>query len=267
LSSTSRTGSRGSMMPAAILALVFLLSCIGLLSMGGVLRQVLSSPLSADLAVSDFLMPDGAQLDPEEVTDFLASRLQDRARNDPAIRILLGSNIPEKVADAVIPRLMNVDVMRDMMRQSPSLRIVSQAAQYRALVVGDIANHGQDRLDDVALTLPSLLYAETDKGDAIEIRHSEGRIDAVLLGPLDPGQSVSLRAWLGDLRPELRQQIRLGAASGDGTVALRTPPYGLGSELELMPLAGWLVAGLFGALALVSSIGTVVALLWSVKRG
>jgi len=264
----ARGRGRPSYLLTGVLALVCLLSVAVLLAFSGGFARLFAAPLLVELRYNFFALPKTTQLDPDRISAYLTGILQKRAREDTALRVMLGSNVPQQVADRVVPRLLNPAVIRIMIRNTEALAALTQADAYRALVTGVVTNTGSDALEDVAVTIPNVLYVETD-GRPVEIREAGG-FAVLRFGTLEGGQSVPFRAWMGEppsSRAALRSLLRAGSAGGvNGTVILEGIPDWFGAHLEAAPWAGWLVAGFFLLLAVLSAFGAITLFIQSIRR-
>lgn len=218
----------------------------GLLTMTGHLRRIITPSLSAEVHLTDYLLPAGFGVDPQEVADFLAQEMVTRTQNDIAVRLALGEQAQRRLIEVGIPRLVSTSVVRDMIKGIPPLAKVLSVADFRIAAQIVVRNQGEAR-PDVALTLPGAILAEAETGSA-GIEETSTGLTAVVLGDMAAGETRVLRVWLGqaavDAGPGLAASVRLGDGNGDsGRVWLFDRGAWRGADLQAVPWARWLVAG------------------------
>ena len=261
----AKSGTRLVVGAAVICAAV---SLGGLLTMTGTLRTALSPGLSAEVHLSEYPLPAGFGIEPQEVSDFLVKELIQRAEDDIALRLSLGEKGKQQLIEIVIPRLVSSTVVRDMVANIRPLANVLSVADFRLAARVVITNRAAGA-KDVALTLPGALLAEAD-GQPVKIVKTATGLTAVAVGDMASGESRVLTVWLGKPAVEagagLGRLVLVGAAGGQrGSVWI----YGLGpwfgADEEAMPVARWMIAGALlmvlvaSALVLIVSLGTAVS--------
>lgn len=225
-----------------------------------------SSPLVAEVQVEAMAMPAAFRLDAEEIATDLSERLQRRATEDFALRTLLGSNGQQQVSDIVIPRLLNVGVIRRMIQEIPSLDTVTAVSSYQSHVSLQVNNTGDTPLTDVAFSAPGAVRAEKADGSELRIVTPDRDVDVVNLGNLEPGGETNVRIWFENPPEEILSQLDnfLLAARNvrSGQVNFRgTGREWFGADLEVNPWGRWLV----GAVVLSLSVGGFISLLFSAQ--
>ena len=262
----ARSGSRLVIAAALVGAAV---SLAGVLTMTGTLRTLLSPPLSAEVHLSPYLLPRGFGLDPQLVADFLATELVKRAEDDIALRLALGTEARDKLIEIGIPRLISSTVVRDMIRDIPPLANVLSVADFKMAAQVVVTNTGTAR-QDVVLTLPGALLVEADAGLPTLETTSTG-LTALRLGDMAANENRVLRVWLGqgavDVGQALGRSVLLGDAAGDaGRVWIFGPERWQGADLQAMPAARWVVAGVLVLVLLASLLVLLFALLSGLAR-
>lgn len=243
------------------------ISLAGLLAMTGGLRALVSPELTAEVELSAFPLPQDFGLEPQIVTDFLVEELTLRGKDDIALRLALGEDGQQLLADVVIPRLVSSVVVREMIAKIKPLANVLSVGSFRASARVVVSNAGAAR-SDVALTLPGVLLVEAESGTA-EITQTSTGLTALALGDMEAGEARVLRVWLGDVAMAgIGDQIRLGDAAGSrGRVWVYGHGAGWqGADLQAMPPARWVISGVL-ALVLMGSVLTMVMALLSRLRG
>ena len=244
-----------------------ILSVVGLLAMTGGLRNLASPGLSAELHLARFPLPQGFGLEPQEVADFMVVELTERATDDIALRLALGTDGQKKLIEVVIPRLVNSVVVRDMIAEIKPLNNVLSVGAFRLAGQVTVTNRGEAR-KDVALTLPGLLLAE---GGGIET--TENGLTALTLGEMAAGETRVVPVWLGEAAQAagagLSRQVRLGDGAGArGRVWIFGPEGGwTGADLQAIPAARWVVGGVLAIVALASGLVLVMALMTRLRLG
>lgn len=249
-----------------LMLIVCLASAVALAAFSGTRLSDLWRPnLVARVEVQNFALPARFSLDPVEIADELSAELQTRAIRDTALRLLLGNNGQQQVADVVVPRLLNPGVIRRMFEDMESLGTVIGVTEFQGLITGTIRNDGETALNDVALTLPGALKAELSDGTNLDIAAPTDDLNAVGFGTLEAGASHQFLVWLD--RPALEvanrpEFVRTGASGGyDGVVELRGGSDWFGAELEVAPWARWLIAGLLALVAVISFVALAMSVL------
>ncbi len=228
-----------------------LLSCglifasgLGLLVLSGGARGLFAPPLQAELTVQDFPVPQGFGIDPARVAQYMADKLKQRMIDDVAIRMTLSSDVRKKVHDIVLPRLMNVIVVRQMMRDNPELSAILDIGSFRRTLSGTITS--QRAASDVALTVPGALLAQVD-GKKVAITRTSTGLTALSLGKLAAGQRVSVIVWLdaSSLSADMGRMVLLGAAGGQrGRVLLWGGRGWFGADIEALRWSRWLIGAI-----------------------
>lgn len=242
-----------------LVALVLILSSgLGLLVMAGGARGLLSPPLQAELAIQDFPMPPDMGVDPDRVAAYMAQQLQQRLDDDLAIRLTLKPDAVEKVKNIVLPRLMNVVVVRSMMHDIPELSALLDLGSFHRTVSGSITS--ANAADDVALTVPGALLAAVD-GKKTKITTTSTGMAALELGSMTAGQTHQVTLWLDASATgvDLGQSILLGAANGQrGRVLLWGDHGWFGADVEALRWGRWLIGA---DLACVLAFGLAILIL------
>lgn len=236
-------------------------SGLGLLVMAGGARDLLAPGLQAELVVQDFPVPPGFGIDPDRVAGFMAKELQDRLRDDVAIRLTLKSDAVQKVKDIVLPRLMNVVVVRAMMHDIPELSAVLDLSAFRRTVSGTVVSRNAAK--DVALIVPGALLAAVD-GEKVKVTTTTSGLTALELGTMTAGQSHALTLWLDEsaTKADMGRVIRLGAADGQrGRVLLWGDHGWFGADLEALRWGRWMIGLILGAALLFGLASLLLPLL------
>jgi hypothetical protein len=238
----ARSSSRLMIAVAAVGAAV---SLAGLSTMTGLLRDLLSPQLSAEVHLSTFLMPAGFGLEPQVVSDFLAAELIRRAEDDVALRLTLGTVAQKKLVEIGIPRLVSSTVVRDMIRDIKPLAEVLSVGQFKMAAEVVVYNKGRENTD-VVLTMPGVVMVEAGSGSATIETTSTG-LTALALGDMASGEGRTLRVWLGqgavDAGPAFNRSVLLSDARGDtGRVWMYGRGPWQGADLQAMPAMRWMVA-------------------------
>jgi hypothetical protein len=233
-------------------------SALGLVVMAGGARDLLSSPLQAELAVQDFPVPPEMGVDPDRVAGFMAHDLQQRLDDDLAIRLTLKPDVVKKVKEIVLPRLMNVVAVQTMLHDIPELSALLDLGSFRRTVSGSVTS--ANAADDVALTVPGALMAAVD-GQKVKVTKTSTGMVALELGPMAAGQRHQVTLWLdaSATGADLGQSILLGAANGQrGRVLLWGDRGWFGADVEAMRWGRWLIGA---DLAAVLAVGLASLLL------
>ena len=234
---------------------------LGLLVLPGGARGLAAPPLEARLVVQDFPVPDGFGIDPDRVAGFMADQLRQRLDNDLGIRLTLKANVIKKVKEFALPRLMNVVVVRAMMRDIPELSAVLDLGAFRRTVTGQISTTAA--VQDVALTVPGALLAEVN-GEKVKVTTTSTGMTALALGDMAPGQVNQVTIWLGEsaLGNDLGRTIRVGANTGArGRVLLWGAQGWFGADLEALRWSRWLVGAILGGTLLFGLASLILPLL------
>ena len=244
-------------------------SLFGMLAMTGTLRELTTRDLSAEVHLTDFPLPKGFGLEPQIVADFLMVELQDRAKNDIALRLALGPDAQKKLIEVGIPRLVNSVVVRDMIENIEPLKNVLSVGAFRT-AARVVVKNGGDARTGVALTMPGALLVEAQSGVAAVETTSTG-LTALNLGDMASGETRVLTAWLAQTAEEqgtgFSKQVLLGDASGaTGRVWIFGQGSWKGADLQAMPLARWAVGAVLVAVFL-TSILTLVMLVIGRRKG
>lgn len=243
-------------------------SLAGLLTMTGHMRGLVTPALSAEVQLSDYPLPSGFGVQPQEVADFLAAELAERVMNDIALRVALGEEGQQRLIEIGLPRLVSTTVVQDMIQDIPPLARVLSMAEFRMAAQVVVRNSGPNR-PDVALTLPGALLAEAETG-SVEITAASTGLTVVVLGDMAAGETRMLRVWLGsaalDLGPEFGKSVLLGDGNDDsGRVWIYDREGWYGADLQAMAWARWLVAAVL-LIVLVAS-GFVMGIAALTTRG
>ena len=234
---------------------------LGLLVLSGGARGLAAPPLEARLVVQDFPVPDGFGIDPNRVAGFMADQLRQRLDNDLGIRLTLKANVIKKVKEFALPRLMNVVVVKSMMRDIPELSAVLDLGAFRRTVTGQISTTAA--VHDVALTVPGALLAEVN-GEKVKVTTTSTGMTALALGDMASGQVHQVTIWLGEsaLGNDLGRTIRVGAERGTrGRVLLWGAQGWFGADLEALRWSRWLVGTILGGTLLFGLASLILPLL------
>lgn len=244
---------------------LMLASALGLLVMSGHARGLLAPGLQAELVAQDFPLPPDMGVDPNEVAEFMAAELQERLMQDVAVRLTLGEEVRRKVRDIVLPRLMNVVVVRSMMNGIPDLEALLDLGDFRRSVSGVVYTKGPAA--DVALTVPGALLATIDGVIAPVVTTSTG-MTALELGDMAAGERHDIVVWLDEsaVSVNLGRTVRLGAADGQrGRVLLSGERGWFGSDAEPLRWGRWLIGAVLFSV-LVFSIAFLLVPLLSARQ-
>jgi hypothetical protein len=234
---------------------------LGLLVLSGGARGFAAPSLEAQLLVQDFPVPDGFGIDPNRVAGFMADQLRQRLDNDLGIRLTLKANVIKKVKEVALPRLMNVVVVKSMMRDIPELSAVLDLGAFRRTVTGQISTTAA--VHDVALTVPGALLAEVN-GEKVKVTTTSTGMTALALGDMASGQVHQVTIWLGEsaLGNDLGRTIRVGAERGTrGRVLLWGAQGWFGADLEALRWSRWLVGTILGGTLLFGLASLILPLL------
>ena len=234
---------------------------LGLLVLSGGARGFAASSLEAQLLVQDFPVPNGFGIDPNRVAGFMADQLRQRLDNDLGIRLTLKANVIKKVKEFALPRLMNVVVVKSMMRDIPELSAVLDLGAFRRTLTGQISTTAA--VQDVALTVPGALLAEVN-GEKVKVTTTSTGMTALELGDMATGQVHQVTIWLGEsaLGNDLGRTIRVGAERGTrGRVLLWGAQGWFGADLEALRWSRWLVGTILGGTLLFGLASLILPLL------
>ncbi|MDA8740491.1 hypothetical protein N9M73_05110 [Rhodobacteraceae bacterium] len=247
---------------------IFLSVCIisaaglSLFVLSGSAKGLGAPPLEARLVVQDFPVPNGFGIEPNLVAEFMAKKLNKRIDDDLGIRLTLDRNVIKQMKEFAMPRLMNVVVVKAMMRDIPELSAVLDLGAFRRTVIGQISTLTD--VKDVALTVPGALLAEVN-GEKVKIIKTSTGMTALALGNMSPGQVHQVTIWLGEasVGRDMGKSIRIGADQGmRGRVLLWGDQGWFGADLEALRWSRWLVGAILGGVFLFG----VVSLLFFVLR-
>jgi hypothetical protein len=240
---------------------------LGLLVLSGGARGLAAPPLEARLVVQDFPVPDGFGIDPDRVAGFMADQLRQRLDNDLGIRLKLKANVIKTVKEFALPRLMNVVVVKAMIRDIPELSAVLDLGAFRRTVTGQISTTAA--VQDVALTVSGALLAEVN-GKKVKVTTTSTGMTALALGDMAPGQVHQVTIWLGEsaLGNDLGRTIRVGANTGArGRVLLWGAQGWFGADLEALRWSRWLVGAVLGGTLLFGLASLILPLLTGRQAG
>ena len=235
---------------------------LGLFVLSGSAKSLGAPALEARLVVQDFPVPNGFGIEPNRVAEFMARKLNKRIDDDLGIRLTLERDVIKQMKEFAMPRLMNVVVVKSMMRDIPELSAVLDLGAFRRTVTGQISTATD--LKDVALTVPGALLAEVN-GEKVKITKTSTGMTALALGNMSPGQVHQVTVWLGEasVGSEFGKSIRIGAEKGmRGRVLLWGDQGWFGADLEALRWSRWLVGAILGGVFLFG----VVSLLFFVLR-
>jgi hypothetical protein len=253
----------------AIGALTVLVAALAsLVAMAGMLPQLVSRPLVAEVRLEPMLLPGGVALDPVEISNFIEERLTENAERDVAIRMGLGPEQSERLMTIVIPRLVNSAVISRMIDRIPPLKAVVSLHTLRTTARIVVRNRSDAPLTDVAMALPGIVLAERADGQPMEVV-ARGGITAMRLGTLEPGEARIVTSWLDvplAAAERFSAEMALGASGGQaGELMVYAGEGWVGEDLNAFPWARWLVGGLLAAVAFASAV-MLAALVWGSRR-
>ena len=213
----------------------------GLLAMAGGARGVVGADLRAEVHVTDYPLPTGFGIDPELVAEFLSASLQKRAGEDIALRLSLRTEELKRLQEIALPRLMNVVVVRAMIREVKPLNDLLAVGAFRRVAQIVVTNAGA-AATDVALTLPGAVLAEVG-GATVPVLTTDTGLTAVGLGDMAAGEKRALTVWLGAdaVGIDLGYSTRIGAEGRRGKILLTGQSDWAGADLEAMAWARWTV--------------------------
>ncbi|MBL6428558.1 MAG: hypothetical protein HOY44_13605 [Maritimibacter sp.] len=245
-----------------------LLSCclvvaagLGLLVLSGSAKRIAAPPLEAHLVLQEFPIPEGFGIEPARVAGYMAGKLVRRMDGDIAMRMTLDQESMKKVKEIVLPRLMNVVVVQEMMRDIPELSAILELGAFRGTVTGQVSTTEAAR--DVALTVPGALLAEVD-GEKVAITTTSTGLTALVLGDMEPGQVHQVKVWFGEagMTSDLERTIRIGSdASTRGRVLIWGRDGWFGADVEALRWSRWLIGALLGGTLLFGLASLVLPLL------
>lgn len=256
--------------PAALGAVALAgLSMAGLLTLTGTLREIVSTPLTAEVRLAPFQLPTGFGLEPQEVADYLVADMTKRAENDIALRLAMGTEAKTQLIEIGIPRLVTASVVRNMIEDIPPLARVLSVAEFKMAARVVVTNAGAAR-QDVALTLPGIVLAEADSG-AVAITTTSSGLTALRLGDMAAGETRVLRVWLGqaavDAGAALGRSVLIGDGAGQiGRVWIFDQERWQGADLQAMPPARWGIAAVLLLVFVTASLFVVFAAMQALRR-
>lgn len=244
-------------------------SLFGILAMTGTLRYLTSPELSAEVHVTDYPLPKGFGLEPQIVADFLVVELTNRATDDIALRLALGTDGQRKLIDIAIPRLVNSVVVRDMIANIEPLKNVLSVGEFDAAARIVVRNSGAARTG-VALTLPGAVLVEAQTGTAA-IKTTSTGLTALDLGDIAAEETRVLQVWLAQTAgvegSGFASQVMLGDAGGAvGRVWIYGQGAWQGADLQAIPLARWAVGAVL-VVVLVTSLLTLLIVVLGRRKG
>jgi hypothetical protein len=247
----------------AIALLLAAVCAYGLAAIGGGARNLLAPALTADVEIAPFPLPTGFGIDPDLVSDELSRVFQLKAEEDVALRLALGGGAQQKLKDVVLPRLFSSTSVRAIVREVPQLAGVLAIGTIRRSAVVGIGNRGP-AVEGLALTAPGIVFAEAD-GVALEIVTAEGGLTAVDLGPMAGDARKIVTLWLDERaeipRGEMLRLTRLGVdGEAQGLVRIAGAAPWSGADLEVLPMARWLIMTILG-LGLVAGLFVIAGAL------
>lgn len=234
---------------------------LGLLVLSGGARGLFAPDLQAELTVQDYPIPQGFGVDPDRVAGFMVQELQQRLKDDVAIRLTLKADTVKKMQDIALPRLMNVVVVQSMMHDIPELSAILDLGAFRRTVQGTITSSAA--AEDVAVTLPGALLAEVD-GQKAKIVTTDTGMKALNLGEMEPGQVHQITVWLDEssLGIDIGRAVKLGAAQGQrGRVLLWGDHGWFGADVEALRWSRWLIGAIMGGTLLFGLASLLIPLM------
>lgn len=257
--------------PLAVAGLVvaLVLSLLGIAVFSGAFREISPSKLVADVRLQALTLPSGFSLDNAALAANLVAVLQDRVRKDVGLTVLLGEEATRQLREAALPRLVNTELMTRMIEGLPAFAAMTAAARFRSLAEIEISNRGDSALEDVAITLPRLVLAEGSAEHPLQTKITASGLPAAQLGQLVPGETVSVKAWLGAPLPELlaeESQIRVGARGLDGHARIYGHRGWSGEDFEVLAWGRWVVWSVLAAVAL-GAAGLLAFAAWQALTG
>ena len=97
---------------------------LGLFVLSGSAKNLSATSLEARLFVQDFPVPKNFGIEPNSVAEFMADKLKKRIDEDLGIRLTLKADVVKQMKEIAMPRLMNVVVVKAMMRDIPELSAI-----------------------------------------------------------------------------------------------------------------------------------------------
>lgn len=248
---------------ALLLALVTGAAALaGVLVLSGQSRWYTGRALVARVDVAAFPLPEAFGIDPSSFSAYLSQTLQERARADIALRVIIGPTALAKLIENGLPRLVNTSMVRAMSHDYPALADLLAMSDIVATASIELRNDTGADLRDVALTLPGALRLMPQDGTTGDLVTTRAGTTALELGtlpaggqwrgtvwldrdfatppPTDDNGHPTEPGWLG-----LREGLAVGAAGRlRGTVLLSGDPTWPGQLLEAVPPVRWLVTAL-----------------------
>lgn len=218
--------------------------------------------LVARVDVAEFPLPEDFGLEPSTFSAYLTQTLQDRARNDIALRVTIGANAVTELVEIGVPRLVSTGMVRGMTEDFAPLADLLAISNIAATATIEVTNDTGSDLADVALTLPGALRVMPQVKAAGRLVPTQEGTMALELGDLPVGAHWRGTVWLdrdfdtpsptneAGLPTDpgwlgLHDGIAVGAAGGvRGRVLLSGDPNWPGRVLEAMPLLRWVITAL-----------------------
>lgn len=234
----------------------------GILVLSGHSAWFTKGALVARVDVAAFPLPEDFGLEPSGFSAYLTQTLQDRAREDIALRVTIGTDAVAELVDIGVPRLVTTGMVRRMTEDYPALADILAMSQIAASATIEVSNDTGADLEDVALTLPGALRVMPHGDASGDLVPTQAGTMALELGALPAGAHWRGAVWLDrdfastaptDERGvptdpgwlSLREGIAVGAAEGlRGTVLLSGDPAWPGQMLEAIPPVRWIVTAL-----------------------
>lgn len=236
---------------------------LGLAGITGAVGALAPGGLKAEIVLTDYPLPSGFGVAPQEVSDFLVAEMQKRVLTDIAMRLVMGNDGQQKLHDVVIPRLLNAGVIRRMIEEVQPLADVLSIGQFKSTARIVVRNDGAAPLTDVAMIIPDAVRAEDGDG-VVGIVETRPGLPAINLGDMEPGEQRSITVWRSassDFGPDAIGRFSLGAANGvRGQLDVLGARDWLGAGLEKSAWARWLVAGLLVAVTFAGLLGLATSL-------
>ena len=237
-------------------------SLIGLTAMSGLARHFAPVPLTADVRLSELILPNDLLLDQSALTDALLGQIHERTGSDDVLRRSLEAQGCRQPLEALMPRLITPSMISQFVASAEPLATALDLGSYRAVARIEVRNRTNRTLEDVALTLPSVFRVE-EAGDRLaSVDATASGLHVLRIPRLEAGSSHSMVAWLADSEFEeasLADRIRIGAAPDiRGRVYFFGSSDWFGRDLAIMPWARWLVGGIVAATGLGAAAGLVL---------
>ncbi len=234
---------------------------LGLFVLSGSAKNLSATSLEARLFVQDFPVPKNFGIEPNSVAEFMADKLKKRIDEDLGIRLTLKADVVKQMKEIAMPRLMNVVVVKAMIRDIPELSAIVDLGAFRRSVTGQVSTTVP--VQDVAITVPGALLAEVN-GEKVKVTTTSTGMTALALGNMSKGQVHEVTIWLGEnsLGIDLSKSIRIGADEGmRGRVLLWGNQGWFGADLEVLRWARWLVGAILGSTLLFGVVSLIFPIL------